>query len=534
MRNPKTRLSERLARSNREALFGRERELALLEAQLAPEGAVVTFVHGAGGIGKTSLLAAAMPRLEELGALVVTLDARSIAPTARAFLAAVRAKVGVEPFGVHDLQEEIRDAEDIRALAQVLEREPAPHAFLVDEFDNLRLLDDWLRREFLPELPERTRWVFAGRFGPRAAWLTTPGWSRAVVSLKLEPLDEAAARTLLLARGVPEEEVARLTRLARGTPLALTLVTAKSEAEPTVNENAVLAALAERSVQALPLALREALEAASVVRRVTRDMLVELLGAAYDESLLDELSQLSFVEHAEDGLVLHETVRHAVASRLRALDPSRHQRLRQSASAVIARALDSQPKPRSGAWRLLADMLFLSDEPGLREAFFPTRDNGAAVMDAALASDHAPLRALVERNDEGPWLEVFEAWWQHAPKCFRVVRGSHGALLGFSLVVPSGDIPRALTSEDPLLGTWQADLAASPGGERGALFMRRALAAQGETEEATRSLIWLDVKRSYVERPEQWALYVATREAERRALRPCASRVSTRGARARG
>lgn len=46
--------------------------------------------------------------------------------------------------------------------------------------------------------------------------------------------------------------------------------------------------------------------------------------------------------------------------------------------------------------------------------------------------------------------------------------------------------------------------------------MRCALSrAQGEAVHEVRAAIWLDVKRSYVERPAQWGLYVATRQEER-------------------
>src|SRR5690606_7085979 len=187
---------------------------------------------------------------------------------------------------------------DVKAVAAELEAESAVCVWLVDEFDRLRLLDEWLRHTLLPNLPERTRWVFAGRFEPRRAWLATPGWSDVVLPLRLMPLADAASRAMLSRRGVTAEQLPQLVALARGTPLVLTLMAppgrtlvnetalaAHVDGE-RANPDAVLAALAQRCVEALPEAMREALEAASVVRRVTRPLLEAMLGKPCQDDLL--------------------------------------------------------------------------------------------------------------------------------------------------------------------------------------------------------------------------------------------------------
>jgi hypothetical protein len=157
------RLRDRLDRSAADAVLGREAELARILRHFDTDGAVLGFVYGSGGIGKSSVLAALVPRLVNLGARVVRLDGRTVEPTPRGLFAAMAGALGAPaPFN------------DVEAMARALDSEPRATVIVVDEYDRIRLLDAWLRHELLPAQPERTRWLFAGRFAPRSAWLEHP------------------------------------------------------------------------------------------------------------------------------------------------------------------------------------------------------------------------------------------------------------------------------------------------------------------------------------------------------------------------
>jgi hypothetical protein len=505
MRAARPRLQDRLGRALVAGLVGRERELSLLERQLAADGAIVTFVHGMGGIGKSALLGAAEPHLSAAGARVLRLDGRVIEPTPRGFLGALARLLGAVTF------------DDVEALADELERDRASTVIVVDEFDRVRLLDDWLRQVLLPALPERTRFVFAGRFAPRSAWLTSPGWSEAVISLRLDALADAPSRELLARRGVSEEAMPPLLSIAHGVPLALTLVTpsqASSLLPQEPNESAILAALAERSADDLRIELKEAVEAACLLRRTTRSMLEAMLGRACDDALFAELAELSFVDHGEEGLTLHETVRHALASRLRSLDPARCLSLRTAAWRKLEALLSEAVPTGPNAWQLTADVLFLVEHPEVREAFFPSYEEGLAV-EASEPDDRAAIFEIIERFEPPELRSVFQSWWGLARSAFRVVRDSAGTLQGFVIAAPADSIPRELERVDPLLAAWQADLASGQRRDRGALFVRRSLSREhGQGASDVRAAIWLDIKRDYVAHPSQWALYAATRELE--------------------
>src|SRR6476646_7151612 len=83
-------LSDRLSEAARGAFVGREAEVrSLSEAMQAPEPEfAVAFIHGPGGIGKSSLLRATVDTLPR-EFLHLRLDCRDIEPTAHGVLTAI-------------------------------------------------------------------------------------------------------------------------------------------------------------------------------------------------------------------------------------------------------------------------------------------------------------------------------------------------------------------------------------------------------------------------------------------------------------
>src|SRR3712207_6548999 len=130
-------------------VVGRERELARLTDAVRAGG--VTYVHGLPGIGKSALLGAFADDARTGGTHVIALDCRAVEPTERGFLH------GAGGFA------------DAEALVEHL-RVHAPAVLVLDQYENFRLMDSWLRRTLVPALPDDVAVVLGCRERPLAAW----------------------------------------------------------------------------------------------------------------------------------------------------------------------------------------------------------------------------------------------------------------------------------------------------------------------------------------------------------------------------
>lgn len=494
-----TSLGELLEHRAAAAFVGRAEERATLLRLLEPGGPVVAFVHGIAGVGKSALVDAFARDARGRGASIVRIDCRSVEPTAGGFLAALASAVGGA-------------AATPRAAARRLGALGGPVVLLLDTYELLRLIDPWLRQELIPLLPESVRVLVAGREPPAGAWLTSPGWSDAVCSLRLGGLAAHEAAELLAGAGVAAEQAVRLNRVARGHPLSLRIAASTAGAGGGADVERVASArvveeLTELYLAGLRPATRRALDAASVVRRVTLPLLAAMLPDVAPQDAFDRLRMLPFVEQGLDGLVLHDAVREAAAAALHALDPA----ARRSYRAAAWRVLRAELRAASGRelWRSTADTLYLIEHPVVREAFFPSGAQ-ACFVEPSRAADGAAVRAIAERHDPAAGAELVARWWSRAPERFRVVRGPAGEVAGFILAFDPQDVPYSWLEDDPVTRAWREHLRREcvPPGQR-VLFLRRFLSLEnGEAPSAVQAAAWLDVKRMYMElRPSLRRLY---------------------------
>jgi hypothetical protein len=352
------------------SLVGRDRELSELLRLVDDDGPLVAMVHGLAGAGKSTLLRALAARARGQGAVVVQLDGAEIEPTPGGFLSAVVSVIG----GPLPTTKEAAG----RLAAQ------GPRSLLVvDTLERLRLLDDWLRRSLVPALPDNVRIVLAGRDPLSPAW--TGALGELLSSLALGNLPAPDARRMLRSSGVAEHDVDRLNRLAHGHPLSLRLAASALAARPELSVDqvalpAVVAELTRLYLEGLAPATRRALDAAAVVRRPTRSVMAAML-AEDGEDAWRRLGGLPFAEAGPDGLVLHDTVREAVDAALAAADPQRRRRLRVAAFTQ----LQSEVREATPAelWRYTSDLLFLADNPLIRDGFFPAGGAAFSIETAA-------------------------------------------------------------------------------------------------------------------------------------------------------
>ena len=473
---------------------GRAAELRALD-ELWRGSARIVHLHGIAGIGKSALVHTFVDHAQQAGATVLELDCRAIEPTVRG------------------LREALVSGAD-ESLADHFDRLVAPVVLVLDHYELFRLMDTWLRQVLLPELPRDVSLLLAGRERPMAAWFLVDGFR----SLALSSLDEAAAQTLLGRLGVADRDVVRLNRIARGHPLALILAAAGMTERPDLSlEDAALTRVLAELTQ-LYLAdienpvCRQALEAASVVRRITEPLLATMLERSDVGEIMLELLELPFVDAGRDGLVVHEAVRDAVAEFLRGTNPIRYRSYQRAAWRELR--TEAHDAAAAELWRCTADMLYLIDNPVVREAFFPSGMQHLAV-EPAMAADGAAVRAIARRHEGFEASAIIERWWLDQPQMFSVVRDRDDTVAGFFMLVDGGMLRQALVRGDPVLEAWARDLHDHPLPKgQVALGLRRWLDADhGELPCASRAACWLDIKRDYMTlRPALRRMYVVVHD----------------------
>jgi Transcriptional regulatory protein, C terminal len=485
-------------RSAGSAVVGRDVELSVLLRVLEEHGPRVCFVYGIAGMGKSSLLAKFGEECERLGIGVLTVDCRSIEPTEQGFLGGLASAV--------DPTTTITSTADLAALP-----DGRRTVVLIDTYEVFRIADPWLRHELLPALGPEVRVVVAGREPPMLEWAVERGQLGGLEVLPLGRLDEDSVQTIVRSAGVEDGPAASaIVRVSRGHPLALRLalearlaggVTPEADAMPQVVD-----ALAGAFRDGLDEGARRALDAAAVPRRITRGVLAAMLDDGAADEALEMLSRLAFVEATSEGLRLHDAVQSAIVERLRALDPERFRRYRAAAWHYLQ--TETTGVARHELDRTTSDLLFLIDNPVVREAMFPTTVHAYSVEPARI-EDMSELRSLWHRHDP-PEAHALDLWLERVPGAVGAIRDRSGALVGCSIVAEWCDIPHSLERDDPVMGAYSqhAALHPLPNGQR-TLVVRRALARDtGEGPSGVQAAGWLDCKRHYFEmRPQLGRTY---------------------------
>jgi hypothetical protein len=273
-------LGDRQAEEAHARFVGRSEELhdLVAAARREPGAAQTIFVHGPAGIGKTELLRELVRACADEGIAVHRVDARGV---------------------------ESAPGEVARALTP-----GAARVVVVDNYEQLAAVDDWLRERWLPELPADVVLVLAGRAAPALAWRRLGS----IRSIRLRGLDDRDAIELLRRRGVHDRDYEAILSFTHGHPLALALASEVAMQRgrldvpfaPQAEPDLVRGLLRAFDDEVPDATHRRALEACAVVRTMTEPMLASMLVLADARSLFEWLAALSFVELGASGLAPHD------------------------------------------------------------------------------------------------------------------------------------------------------------------------------------------------------------------------------------
>ncbi|MEB3177543.1 MAG: ATP-binding protein, partial [Nostocaceae cyanobacterium] len=488
-------LAERLSQERYRRFVGRALELQLFQGAITATELPFYILHvfGPGGVGKTTLMRQFAQMCDKLKIQVIYVESRNIKPNPESFISTMRSLMGLGD-GDSPLQK----------LGELNQR----NVILIDTYETIAELDEWLREEFLPDLPENTLVVLSGRNPPSSGWRSDAGWQALIHTLPLRNLSPQESQTYLSRRNVPHTQHGYILEFTHGHPLALSLVAdtiAQGQELSFQADSApdVVKTLLERFVQEVPTpAHRMALEACAVVRLTTEALLMQMLDLPQVHDLFEWLRGLSFMESGQLGLFPHDLAREVLIADLKWRNPDFYAQLHHRARHYYSKHLEQTQGEQKH--RILFDYIFLHrDNPAIRPVF-TWQEHNSLLTDSLQEADKPALLAMVAQHEGQESAKIAAHWMARQPQNVVVFRDSHATPAGLAMMVTlSGTSVEDLQADPGAIAAWRflqnyAPLRANEGATIFRFWMAR------DTYQAvspTQSLIFINFVQYYQNTP---------------------------------
>jgi AAA ATPase domain len=422
---PSGTLGDVLTEHRRRRFVGRSAEIELFRAALddaiAPPFSVL-YLHGPGGIGKTSLLEALGVIAADAGATVARLDGRDLEPSPVSMLEALKETlaipVGDGPIGLPGGGGRL--------------------VLLVDAYEQMTPLDQWFRARLIPRLPASAIIVIAGRDAPSRGWRTDPAWGALLRVVSLRNLSPDDSRALLDTAGIDRYMHERMVRLTYGHPLGLALLTdvvaRGGQVESDVLPLHLVEVLLQQFVETVPDGRhRRVLGACAVARCTTEALLRDVLDEGDVHDVFSWLRELSFIESRHDGVAPHDLARDVLDADLRWRDFDRYKqvfrRVREH-SLALARTTGGRAQQRA-----IFDLKFLFRQARIAMAPVEWGSWGEYYPEPARAEDRGSILELVRAWEGEQSAAIAARWLDRQPAGFFVIRDLDGGVRGMLAIL---------------------------------------------------------------------------------------------------
>jgi len=417
-------LGQRLERERARRFVGRAPELELFAARLEASSRSeiardrdalfsVLWVHGPGGIGKSTLLRNLTAAARKADFTVAEIDGGRVMPT---------------PAGIR------------AALRQPAER----RVIMFDAAERLQPADSWLREEFLPALPAETLVVIASRRPPDAAWLADPGWRDLLRVISLRNFSPDHTRVLLEVEGISTQLLDQVMALTHGHPLAVSLlIDAVRRSGPMADVPAtlqdlpdVVTALLNRLVDQAPTGRhRAALQVSAHAAVTTEPLLRAVLPADPQEAsdLWDWLRDVTIMEDAHSGLRPHDVARDVLEAELRWRDPDTYADIHRRLRGYLVDQVKSSAGNPDALQHAAADLIFLIRDHPIGGAHWDWEALDEGLEQKPVEPEEAEVIIAMTRTTQGEQQADLAAHWLDCqPEAFRVFRDPDGEIAGYA------------------------------------------------------------------------------------------------------
>lgn len=474
-------------------------ELSFLEQILDNQSAQIIGLYGIAGVGKSTLVDKFVRRHSNI---CLRFDCHLIHPTPKAFS--------------QSLQNQVNSRSDnLKSIRECI----VPGTILVlDQFESFHRLEFWLQQEFMPVMAGHLKLLLSGRRHPDNQWVLNPPTNMPFRCLKLTGLSFTAAIDYLQHQGHSTAVALKINQFANGHPLALKLASSAilEQSDLQLNQippNNVIHTLFDYFCEEIktPL-LRQALEATSIVRRMSESLLSAMLNIdeASSSEVYQQLAKLDFIEEKKDGLSLHDVIKNVVSSNLKARRSVKYCEYRSCACNVLLNEMKTASVDQ--LWHYTADILYLVDSKIIRRAFYPPNDHREYRVVPAKDADKQAVMDIIALHEPQKTIELYSNWWKWHVETFRCVKNHLSEIVGFYCLIRPDQVSIQRLQADPITAAWYHHLtqtcAQQP--DKG-LFIRRWLShKEGEALSGVQAACWLDIQRTYLEMRAQLRMVYLT------------------------
>jgi hypothetical protein len=244
-----------------------------------------------------------------------------------------------------------------------------PLLLVFDTVEEMQDMEHHLWEVILPSLKGPVLVMLCGR-RPTPAFARPGSWQRLVDDVELPGLTEVESRGLARLHGVRDPStVSEILAFARGNPLFLTVAAQHARTAGTgrleLSGSVTRSLIGRMTREIADPAVRQLLEAASLVRTFNQELLAAMLGRDVSGSF-DALCELSVIRAVPAGLRLHDLVRDSVAADLNWRTPQACQEMRQRAYVYLAQRAQSATE----AGPYVQELLHLTSDLSARARFY--------------------------------------------------------------------------------------------------------------------------------------------------------------------